>query len=114
MLAGLLYFENYNYNILNQNDNSPFDILWSLAVEEHFYLVFPLLFVGLARRPGRLLAACGMLAALSLGLRLCGITFGWAELHTWVVWRGTSWRTVRQSPSAKSAIRYTCGLTTGH
>ncbi len=79
VLAGLFYFENYNHNILNKNENSPFHILWSLAVEEHFYLVFPLLFVAVARRPGWLLTICGGLAFLSLGLRLHGMTHGWAD-----------------------------------
>lgn len=79
VLAGLFYYENYNHNVFNKGENSPFHILWSLAVEEHFYLVFPLLFAGLARHPGRLLAVSGGLALLSLALRLHGIAYGWAD-----------------------------------
>jgi peptidoglycan/LPS O-acetylase OafA/YrhL len=79
VLAGLFYYENYNHLVFSRNEELPFHILWSLAVEEHFYLVFPLLFLGLARRPGWLLMACGGLALLGLGLRLHGMTYGWAD-----------------------------------
>jgi peptidoglycan/LPS O-acetylase OafA/YrhL len=46
-------------------------VYWSLAVEEHFYLVFPLLFIGLAgsvRSPARQAA---------LLYALCGVVFAW-------------------------------------
>jgi peptidoglycan/LPS O-acetylase OafA/YrhL len=42
---------------------------WSLAVEEHFYLVWPLVVWTLADRPRRLMAACLALAAASFGAR---------------------------------------------
>ena len=45
----------------------PFSVLWSLAVEEHFYLVFPLLVLFLARRQAAfLLAMLGLIAAVTL------------------------------------------------
>ena len=44
-LAAFFYY--YNYFDLTQmavaNRDSPFNVLWSLAVEEHYYLVFPFL-----------------------------------------------------------------------
>lgn len=48
--AQFLHFTNY-YSILVGNDNfTPGTaILWSLAVEEHFYAIFPLLFLFLVR-----------------------------------------------------------------
>jgi peptidoglycan/LPS O-acetylase OafA/YrhL len=76
VLAGLFYYENYSHLFGFSDRHSPFHILWSLAVEEHFYLVFPMLFVWLARWPRLLLTAAAGLALLSLGLRLYGIYTG--------------------------------------
>jgi peptidoglycan/LPS O-acetylase OafA/YrhL len=44
--------------------------LWSLAVEEHFYLLYPFLLVRVGRDPRRRLQVAFGLAAASLGIRL--------------------------------------------
>ncbi|MET0243617.1 MAG: acyltransferase [Flavitalea sp.] len=50
IMAGLFYFTNYflvysDFVLPDQNYLLVSRILWSLSVEEHFYLIFPLLFV---------------------------------------------------------------------
>jgi peptidoglycan/LPS O-acetylase OafA/YrhL len=54
---------------------------WSLAVEEHFYLVWPLFLVAVHRRNGlsRLLAALICMYILSIAWRCAWIQYG----HTW-------------------------------
>jgi peptidoglycan/LPS O-acetylase OafA/YrhL len=68
-----------NYQILAGGWTAPIapntEVYWSLAVEEHFYLVFPMLFVLLARLEGR-----GKRAAL-LGVA-CAVVFLW---RCWLV-----------------------------
>jgi len=63
-----------NYQIISGGWLAPIapntDVYWSLAVEEHFYLAFPLLFLGLARVASR--PAC--VAAL---LSLCALVLAW-------------------------------------
>jgi peptidoglycan/LPS O-acetylase OafA/YrhL/2-polyprenyl-3-methyl-5-hydroxy-6-metoxy-1,4-benzoquinol methylase len=54
--ASLGYVANY-YNAFNGHPPGPFAHLWSLAVEEQFYLLWPVLFVLLARRGRKPLAA---------------------------------------------------------
>lgn len=56
VVASALYFMNYYALFSSAVTSSPpnpfvFGHLWSLAVEEHFYLAFPLLFLVLFRRP---------------------------------------------------------------
>jgi peptidoglycan/LPS O-acetylase OafA/YrhL len=52
-------------------ENSAFSHAWSLCVEEHFYLLFPLLAVALARRPSlaRFVAICAGIVAAGIALR---------------------------------------------
>lgn len=73
ILAGLGYVTNY-FLVLGHGDRllPSSDVLWSLAVEEHFYLMFPVFYIGLRRfLPG------ARRQALILAL-LCG---------TFLVWR---------------------------
>ena len=64
------YFSHRNYL------SSPLRHLWSIAVEEQFYLLYPLLLVGLARYlPRRQVAVIAVLALLSLLLCI------WASHH---------------------------------
>jgi peptidoglycan/LPS O-acetylase OafA/YrhL len=63
-----------NYQVIGGGWYAPIaphtSIYWSLAVEEHFYLVFPVLFVVLARLPSRAHRAGFLLA-------LCALVFLW-------------------------------------
>ena len=70
-LGGLLYFTNYLRIYYPEQLNNPFTTghLWSLAVEEHFYLTYPLLLVALIGRPRRLLLALVGICILSLSIR---------------------------------------------
>jgi len=55
LMAALFYY--YNYFDMAQSGmpgrDSPFNVLWSLAVEEHFYLLFPLMVAWFGGREGR-------------------------------------------------------------
>ncbi len=73
VIAAFTYTMNYQHALLSFTGGSqvaPWEHLWSLAVEEHFYLLFPLL-LGVFR--GRLkgaLVACLMICAAALSWRL--------------------------------------------
>lgn len=65
VVAALLYFANYYHIYFGWGDQTveqPLSIMWSLAVEEHFYIVFPFLVVLLRKRLrlllGVLVAVC--------------------------------------------------------
>lgn len=88
-LAALFYGANYydliaHYHSTLPGVRHPFNVLWSLAIEEHFYFVWPaaLLFV---RRTGHVLVLLGVLclAVLAWRLWLLGHCFG-AAAHPWV------------------------------
>jgi Predicted acyltransferases len=72
IMAGLFYFTNY-YLVYFRPEHIPdtylmvSKILWSLSVEEHFYLVFPLLFA-LCFKPGGKRFVTGLSIALAVFL----------------------------------------------
>ena len=53
--SALLYFTNYYYIYIGYAVFSPIPILWSLAVEEHFYIFFPFVMRRFRSRLGTLL-----------------------------------------------------------
>jgi len=56
-LSALFYFANYlcpHYQIIGIEYQMPFKMFWSLSVEEHFYFVFPILFIILRGTPKRI------------------------------------------------------------
>lgn len=81
----LFYYRNY-YMVFGGSTALPncsriFDITWSLAIEEHFYLFFPLLFLILFRRPRLLVGIMiiSIVAVLAWRLRIVA-TDGLTEL----------------------------------
>lgn len=81
LLAVLFYYGNY-FVIANHFDGLPdgMGVVWSLAVEEHYYLLYPPLAAVLLRWGRRGLAAGVLLA-------LCALVLGW---RCWLVWHGAS------------------------
>lgn len=71
VLAQALQFTNY-FAIINGSDGGIVpgsSVLWSLAVEEHYYLIFPLVFAGLSRsKLTRHSQAAVLLLAIAVGL----------------------------------------------
>jgi peptidoglycan/LPS O-acetylase OafA/YrhL len=73
--SALGYFANYWYahlDALKIAPELPFAMFWSLSIEEHFYILFPLTFVLLRGNVQRLMPVLGGLALTCLGLRLVG------------------------------------------
>ena len=70
--AGVLYFTNYytrysSYVGVPDGMYNPFAILWSLAVEEHYYLIYPGLVFLIGRiRPRFLLTLLGLIIAVTV------------------------------------------------
>ena len=69
-LLGQLFYV-FNYQLVFSGAHDPgvagLDVRWSLAVEEHFYLIYPFAFIGLTRMRtlrGRTIVLCMVLAAI--------------------------------------------------
>lgn len=68
----LWQFPTFTFNLLFDNgDNYAFSHVWSLCVEEHFYLAFPFLAFALTRRPTmwKFLAVCVLVVLGGIALR---------------------------------------------
>lgn len=87
-LSVLFYFVNYLYSMrqlwgIEPAMQMPMSMFWSLAVEEHFYLVFPWLFIAARGRPMGIifiaLLAIGLAASLRVGALL--LVPDWVQGH---------------------------------
>ncbi len=73
IFSAIFYFANYFYSELHVSGGStsmPFAIFWSLSVEEHFYIFFPLLFSTLILRASVLRLSVVALCLLPLAGRI--------------------------------------------
>ena len=71
VLAALFYYTNY-YDLFYQNQDAiiiPFGICWSLAIEEHFYIIWPAFLHRWIGHPTRMLVIVLSLCILALGCR---------------------------------------------
>jgi peptidoglycan/LPS O-acetylase OafA/YrhL len=86
VLSQLLFVTNYTETIANLH-GVPYAPLWSLAVEEHFYLLFPILFILLIGRigPKGLGYVCMAACAVALVVRLWSIHAGvsYDDVYEW-------------------------------
>lgn len=88
LLAQALHVSNYWF-IWRGADGSPMGTVpyWSLAVEEHFYLIFPLLYLGLSRvlrRQGQAKAILVLCAAVCVWRCILVGVFGVSEDRTYM------------------------------
>ncbi|MBL8539769.1 MAG: acyltransferase [Betaproteobacteria bacterium] len=74
--SALFYFANYLYAGFSiegkEGGTMPFSIFWSLSVEEHFYILFPAVFVAAHGNPKRLATVLVAVCIGALALRLIG------------------------------------------
>jgi peptidoglycan/LPS O-acetylase OafA/YrhL len=76
-----LYFVNYlksYYELGGTQHVLPIGVLWSLSVEEHFYLIAPLFIVFVRASPGKVLAFSVAMIVLPLAIRI-GYVLQWPE-----------------------------------
>jgi peptidoglycan/LPS O-acetylase OafA/YrhL len=87
VLAQFAHFTNYYYAFAGERHFvTGTSTLWSLAVEEHFYLLFPLVLLLLLRRldPARVAAVLLAACAVVLAWRCCVVfVLGWGEAYTY-------------------------------
>lgn len=72
-----LFLSNFRAAWLGAWDHQVLSITWSLAIEEHFYLIWPFVVRHLDER--RLLWICGATIAGSLALRVALVALGYSE-----------------------------------
>lgn len=84
-----LYAVNIYIGIQGDWSFSYLEHLWSLCIEEHFYLVWPIVVFALARRPRVLIGVC---FAVSFGAMLARLTGSLMGLSWWTVYVLTPFR----------------------
>lgn len=93
LISAFLYFSNY-WNILGWgNLPAGLGVLWSLAVEEHYYLLFPLLYWWFIRTAQSRKRQAAILVALSLG------ALAW-RFYRALVWH-SSWENIYEGTDTR-------------
>ncbi|PWG78805.1 acyltransferase family protein [Pararcticibacter amylolyticus] len=79
IFSGIFYYTNYYISFFRSaaplDCERVFDALWSLAVEEHFYLFFPFIFLFFNKNTRHLISILILIAILSLLIRLFILMF---------------------------------------
>jgi peptidoglycan/LPS O-acetylase OafA/YrhL len=103
LASGLLYCSNY-WNILGWgNLPAGLGILWSLAVEEHYYIVYPLLYALFVWRSIRRRHQAAVL------LVLCGLALAWRCYRAMLL--HSSWESIYEGTDTRfDAILFGCVL----
>lgn len=84
--SALGYFTNYLYSYYydhGMHAQMPFDVFWSLSIEGHFYILFPLTFILFGRNASRLAWVLTALCATCLALRSL---VAWLHSETIQIW----------------------------
>ncbi len=106
-IATLLYYYNYYAILAGTNLPGGTGVVWSLMIEEHFYLVFPLLYLGFlrgrwtARRQAALLIGLCALVLLWRCILVFGLHTPLDPVHSW---------TYRATDARCDAILWGCVL----
>jgi len=103
LIAAFLYFSNY-WNILGWgNLPAGLGVLWSLAVEEHYYLLFPLLYLWFVRRSLPRKRQAAILVAL------CAAALAWRLVRALVL--HSPWSNIYEGTDTRfDAILFGCLL----
>ena len=103
LVAGFLYFSNY-WNIAGWgNLPAGLGVLWSLAVEEHYYLLFPLLYAWFVRKSIRRRHQAMIL------IGLCVLALAWRCYRAFVI--HSSWENIYEGTDTRfDAILFGCAL----
>jgi peptidoglycan/LPS O-acetylase OafA/YrhL len=91
LLLASSFLSNYSIALLHHRIAGGMMVMWSLAVEEHFYLLFPWMFIFFTARRFSVRAQVGMLAVLC-ALCLVWRTAAFAVLHQEAVYYHTDTR----------------------
>lgn len=83
VIAAVFYFMNF-YVISKGAMALPLGPLWSLAIEEHFYLVFPILVANLWKFGERFLIGLAVVCCAVLVWRIFLVSSGMPEIRTYV------------------------------
>jgi peptidoglycan/LPS O-acetylase OafA/YrhL len=99
VLAHVFYYTNYYQIYISGGGLKGLGVLWSLAVEEHFYLVFPLLYLATVRfsrrHQGSILAA------------ICLVVLAWRWILT-VHFQHACWRIYSATDTRLDSILWGC------
>jgi len=106
-VGAFTYTMNYHYAYLGiypvDTKMAPWDHLWSLAVEEHFYLMFPLLLLFVKKNWAK---------AFKIGLAICCIVLGWRLFSHHILYLPHEY-TYATTESRLDSIMYGCLLSLG-
>lgn len=99
LLANFFYFTNYYTVYWGVGSLPGMDVLWSLAVEEHFYFVFPLLYMFIAKLTESRQATILLTICILTLIWRCVLVFGYHCIE---------WRTYAATDTRLDSILWGC------